>query len=112
MAATVILSSGRVIALTAIDADWTWTDSFPMEIDGIDVAEIVFTPGAVANKVAILDQNASGGHLFPAVIVGEVMPVKICFPPGTLLKPFIDFSECVLAAGHSVLIVCRHNIRK
>lgn len=112
MANVVKLISGKIIDLT-IDSDWTWTDDFPMtEGEGIEVAEIVFTPGAADDKLVLLDQDANGGHIFPPVLPWDVYCERQCYPEGTYIKPFIDFSECTLSAGHNILIIARSNVIK
>lgn len=110
MANVIKVSSGKIISLT-IDSDWTWTDSFARMPDGIEVAEVIFTPGAADDKLVMLDQDANGGELFPPVLPWDVYAERQSYPCGTWLKPFIDFSECTLSAGHNILIIARSNLQ-
>lgn len=111
MAATVKLSNGNIIAITAIDVDWTWTTTFPEMVEGIHVASIIFTPGANNDKLLMLDQSDSGGRIFPDAALPDKAPLVVDYPEGTWIKPHIDFDNSTLNAGHSVLILARNSLR-
>lgn len=106
MAATAAYSPYVGVTLTSIDADWTWTTDVTEDVhgDGIRVHSIMFYPGAASDKVAILEKDANGTHIFPLVeALGTQYPI-IHYLGGDKVKPFIDFSASVLSAGATVVI--------
>jgi len=103
MAATVN-KVGRTIELTVIDADWVWSDSVPDKgIGGIPIATISFTPGAANDVMIIKEASATGPSMFEATCLTAEPRVLDYF--GVKHKPFLDFSECTLTAGHKVIIL-------
>ena len=103
MAATVT-KGGFTINLTAIDADWTWTDSFPDKgVGGLFVNFIEFVPGALNDIMVIKEGDASGPVCFYANCAASAEPRILQFH-GVPMKLFLDFSDCTLNAGHRVII--------
>lgn len=108
MAATVTIEEG-VIDISGIDADWTWSDLLPQYPDGIPVVSIQFIPGAQNNEVVIKSTDENGGEIFRTAPAASTSDQKIeYFNLGgngyKFLKPFIDYDQCTLSAGHRVKI--------
>lgn len=104
MAATVV-RNGPIVTITAIDADWVWTTTFPRHTQGIKVDFIAFKPGATAlDKMSIKMDSATGPELFPSIPSVSQSYGQIVYYHGATLRPVIDFSDCTLTAGHEVII--------
>ena len=106
MAATAAYSEYVGVTLTAIDADWTWTDDVTENVyaNGIPVESMIFIPGAASDKIAVLEVDANGTQIFPLVeALGTQNPI-VLYCRGKKLKPFIDFSESTLSSGATFII--------
>lgn len=97
--ATAITSTRLVKSIVTIDAD---LDIFG---DYIPLESIQFVPGAAADKLVIKEGSAAGAVIFnctaPAALDGSMYIKNF---GGTFHRPVIDFSDCVLSAGHMVLV--------
>lgn len=108
LAANTFIWGEDTIDISAIDADWTWNDAgtpYASHRDGILVHYIMFIPGAVSDKLVLLEENASGAPIFPpnpCPVAGQ--PQIIYFHGGKHLKMFLDESESTLSSGHRVMI--------
>ena len=104
MAATVV-RNGPFVQLTAIDADWIWTTTFPNHPQGIKVDWIAFKPGATAlDKCSIKQDSATGSEIFLSIPAVSLSYGQIVYYSGALLRPYIDFSDCTFTTGHEVVI--------
>jgi hypothetical protein len=105
--ATVVVS-GPIVSITAIDADWAWSDTFGSTSDGIYIEWIAFKPGAASDAMSISDGLATGPEIFPSVPRDSVNSGQIIYYNGRKMRPVIDYSDCTLTAGHSVTILLAH----
>ena len=103
-AGTTVVKTGLVIEITAIDADWYWTDIPGADEDGIYVEWIVFLPGAASDKMSISWSRPEYPELFPSVPRSATTDGQIIYYNGKRIKPVIDYSDCTLNAGHKVTI--------
>ncbi len=105
--AATVTKSDLMISITGIDADWVWTDEYVSgsRAESLKVQWIYFSPGATDDVLAIEHINASGSRIFPNTAAADAYsPIAIPYY-GAKLKPYIDFSDCTLSAGHQVLIL-------
>ena len=85
------------IVLTAIDNDWTWTDNYPGHVQGKALIALVVIPGGT-DTFSIKDGSDAG----PYIYYKEIAAAETILYNGVLLRPYVDFSECVLNAGHKI----------
>jgi len=103
-AATVAVGD-RFVQITAIDADWLWTDTFGATNTGIYVDWIAFKPGAASDKCSIKDGSATGVEIFPAIPRADTTDGQIIYYGGRMLRPVIDYSAGTFSSGHQVTIM-------
>ena len=107
MANTISLDS-LVLQISSIDADWTWTDTFPASKypDGIKVNSIRFDTAAATDVCIIKQTDGSGPRLFKAS--GNTLDVadeRCQYFYGARLKPFLDVGDGSYNASASVTII-------
>ena len=110
MANTVVRSEYKAVTISAMDSDWTWTDTFTEDgrAKGIPLWCVEFTPGAVNDVLVMQDTDANGSHIFPSNELADAKP-QIKYYGGQVHRPFIDFSESTLSAGHQIIITLAAN---
>jgi len=101
MAATVT-KTNRTLNLTAIDADWLWSTTFPNDA-AIRIQSIEFIGGA-ANDVMVIKEGSDSGAVMFSRKVPDTDYRQIKYFWGQLLRPVVDYSDCTLNAGHRVII--------
>jgi hypothetical protein len=109
-AANTIIWGTEVIDISAMDSDWTWNEKggpYTSDKEGIVVKYILFLPGAIGDVLVIKNGSATKESLFPDMAV-PVKQANIMYYQGRMLKPFIDYSESTLSAGHRVMIGLGH----
>lgn len=85
-------SSSRV--LTSIDADYTFSGP-------LYVGAIVFIPGAAGDKVVLKHDSASGAAI--VTMTSGDGEERVFYPPVSKMTPMLDYSECTLSAGATVI---------
>ena len=104
--AATVTRTGRIVEITAIDADWLWSTTFTGAAEvsgGIKVVSIEFLGGAANDIIVINDQTDAG-----AVMMKRKTPdtdystIKYFF--GARIRPVINFSDCTLSSGHKIII--------
>lgn len=108
-AANTIIWGEDTIEISAIDSDWTWNETgsgspYTGNSRGIKVDYIIFVPGAAADDLSLLEEDANGGELFPNFEVPTLQGYMIYFFGGKVIKPFLDYSESTLSSGSKVII--------
>ena len=94
----------KFIEITVIDGDWTWTDTFPSAHNGIAVDWIAFSVGATATvDVCFKEASDTGPAIFPKQAQKTQGPAQIVYY-GCSIKPVIDYGDCTLSTGHSIVI--------
>lgn len=87
-------SGTKVLELTTIDEDWTASES-------MDIFSIQFVPGA-SNDILVIKDSTDAGATIAYMSSSDGDPRIIYFYH--TMTPMIDFSECTLSSGHSVII--------
>jgi hypothetical protein len=101
MAATVTITN-RIVNITAIDATWLWSTSFPNDAQ-LRVTSIEFMGGAANDIIFIRDGSTTGAIMFHRKTPDtDYTQIKYFF--GAMMRPCILFSECTLSSGHKVII--------
>ncbi len=92
------------LTITSIAEDWVYSTSKPPHWpDRPRLSSICFIPGATSDKLIVKEENESGPEVI-WVTAETVNSQKIKYFHGGVCIPFIDFSECILSAGHMVMI--------
>ena len=95
--------SPNAITVGLIDRDWYISDQYlKFRNAGMLLKGIILIPGSGGpDTFSIKDGSESGPYLYKAAVSAATVLVY----PGTVCRPFIDYSECTLSAGHSVTFV-------
>jgi hypothetical protein len=99
----------RTLTITSLDSDWTWDDIPSPYVgvrDGIYADYITFVPGAIGDKLVLLEKDASGSQLFPLYVSTTTEPYTIYLRggEGKHIKPFFDDSESTVSSGATIII--------
>lgn len=100
-------ASGGTIQLTAIDADWKWTDdqlTAGKYDKGVRLNYILFVPYATNNYVSVKEGSDTGPEIFPAVSATSASDSRIIYFHGAKKKPVLDYSASSVETGASVII--------
>lgn len=103
---TVAKSAGVSVTVTSIDGDWLWSADLTEAAynKGLRLESMVFVAGDAGDKIHVKETNASGSDIFPPVeALGASYPILVPLN-GKTVKPFIDYSECTLSAGHRFIM--------
>jgi hypothetical protein len=93
------------LELTEIAADWDYSASRPPNWPNLPrISSIHFDPAAANDKLVVKDGTEDGPRRCVLGPCDNANDQRIKYFHGARLSPFIDFSECVLTAGHRVTI--------
>jgi hypothetical protein len=93
-----------IIEITSIAADWDYDTIRPAGWPSKPrLLSINFVPGAADDTILIRVNDTTGPQCFYARCE-NVYDQRIEYYHGSRFRPFIDFSECTLSAGHKLII--------
>jgi len=94
----------NAVTVTAINGDWALHETFRRFANpGMALKGMVFVPGSGApDTFCIKDGSDVGAILWNGAVAA---PGTTVLYPGSMCKPFIDYSACSLSAGHSITFV-------
>jgi hypothetical protein len=99
---TMMLRGVNTATVGFVDADWELIDYYPKFVDkGIPLKGIVLIPGSGGANIFVIRDGEDGAYIYNQSITA----ISVVNYQGALVKPFIDFSECTLRAGHLVTFV-------
>lgn len=86
------------VTVTLVTEDWSLVDVFKQFANvGVPLKTIILIPGGT-DTFSIKDGSDVGAYLYyQAISAADVIAYS-----GALVKPYIDFSECSLNAGHKI----------
>ena len=94
----------KFIEITGIDSDWTWTDTFKGAHNGIAVDFIAYSSGDADGDICVIKEASdTGPAIFPKQAQKTQGPAQIVYY-GCSIKPVIDYGDCTLSTGHSIVI--------
>ena len=102
-AANTVTLTDNVITISAIDSDWTWTDTLSRMTAGVKVVLVRFNPGAANDRLVIKQGTAAGAELVNLLATDTEARLQYLF--GATVKPMLDYSDCTLSSGAKVTIV-------
>lgn len=89
--------SSKAISIGMLLADWDMSGNVTVPNIGVKLKGMVLKGGSGGSDVMVIkDGSGTGPYLYNATVATTVVLVY----PGTLCKPYIDYSECTLTAGH------------
>jgi len=94
--ANTVTTEGHFIEVSAMDSDYDFGEFSR-------ISSIQFNPGAAGDTLVVKNGSATGPKMFYAVCTGTD-DQRIIYYFGTRCRPYIDYSECTLSVGHSVII--------
>jgi len=100
-------TGGNTVELSAIDADWTWSDTFDESKyeNGIRINFIQFNTAAAADVCIIKDGTATGPKIFKASGNAiDIVDERIVYYHGARMKPFLDVGDGAYNAAATVII--------
>ena len=91
------------VTVSLITMDWSFIEVYRnFKLTGIPLKGIIFMPGSGApDTFVIKDGDENGSYLYAGALSANTVVVY----PGSMCRPFIDFSECTLTTGHKVTFV-------
>ena len=103
--ANTVNHDGKFIEISAMDEDWTWTDLFPgTENNGIAVDFIAYSSGDADGDICVIKEASdTGPAIFPKQAQKTQGPAQIVYYDAPI-KPVIDYGDCTLSTGHSIVI--------
>ena len=112
-------SEGTTIEITSIDEDWDYRVSGPVEdvsadasiygsnlkyLEGPRLNYIQFNPGSTGTDKLTIKEKDENGIIIFYCDCESVKNQKRAYYSGVRHLPYIDYSECTLSSGHSVII--------
>ena len=96
------IKKGGSIEVNTIAADW---DYGAVYTNGKNpkICSLTFIPGADSDKIVVKDGSDSGPVIFRASCA-SAHDEKIKYFHGMKSRPYVDFGDCTLSAGHKFLI--------
>lgn len=92
-----LFRSAKAISIGMLLGDWNMSGNVSVPNRGISLKGMVLKGGSGGSDVMVIkDGSDTGPYLYNATVATSVVLVY----PGTLCKPYIDYSECTLTAGH------------
>ena len=102
---TTELEQDGCLEITSITGDWDYKASKPGNWpDFPRLNSIEFHPGSANDRMVIKQFDDDGPTRFDSNYVDDQSDSRIKYFNGTRVKPYIDYSDCVLSAGHKVII--------
>lgn len=93
-----ITVSKNVIALSAMDSDYLWTESLPSHVHGIPVFTLMFRAGGTSANTLVLRDGSLTGPIFLSVTLAN--DVTDTFPfVGAILSPVMVIANCTFTSG-------------
>jgi len=100
--ANTITTTGNVTCLTAIDTNWTWTDTFSAADAGIRVTYIMFIPH-VTDIWVLKNVNISGATL-AHIVHSNANDQRTIYFDGERVRPYLDVSGSSLDSTAQLII--------
>ena len=102
---TTAIELNGCLDITSIDADWDYASGKPSHwAERPRLLSIEFHPGSASDRMVIKESEEGGPQRFDSGEVDSSSDSRIKYFHGVRVRPFIDFSECTLSAGHRVII--------
>lgn len=98
-AVNTIRSSPGVIELTAIDSNWSYTDTY------VKINSIIFIPAAVDDRCIIRDGSATGAVFFDSNKAIDAYDGKRIPYDGLKFKPFLAVADGQYGSAARVIII-------
>ena len=104
---TVLYTEGSyTLTISSINADWTWTDTFPGKTKGIRLLAIRFNPGAANDRCIINSETVSGADLFDSSVAQNTGEGSIqYYDSSKLYKPVLDVTDGTYNAAAKVTFI-------
>ncbi|MCW7076379.1 MAG: hypothetical protein OCU18_03695 [Candidatus Syntrophoarchaeum sp.] len=96
------LEARGTIEVNSIAADWDWAAVMTSHPEAVRLASITFIPGAANDKLVVKEDSDAGPVIFRALCTDTDEKIKYFY--GAKRSVYVDFSECVLSAGHKMII--------
>jgi len=97
-----VIKSGGSIEVNTIGADWDYGAVYTTGRNP-KLASLTFIPGADGDKLVVKEETDAGPVIFRASCA-SAHDEKIKYFYGMKRRPYVDFGDCVLSAGHKFLI--------
>jgi hypothetical protein len=98
-AVNTIRTSGGAIEITAIDSNWSYTDTY------VRIHSIIFIPAAVDDRCIIRDGSATGAVFFDSNTAIDAYDGKRIPYDGLQFKPYLAVADGQYGAAARVIII-------
>jgi len=96
--ANTITVSKNVVALSAIDSNYLWTESKPGNVNGLPVFTVMFQAGGTSANTLVLRDGSLTGPIFLSVTLAN--DVTDTFPfVGAILRPVMAIADQTFTSG-------------
>ena len=94
------------IEITDLTADWVYENSKPDDWPNQNprMLSIEFHPGSANDRCVVKQKTEDGPTRFDSNYTDSQSDSRIKYFMGTRCEPFIDYSECVVSAGHKIIM--------
>jgi hypothetical protein len=106
--ANTITYSKNVIALSAIDSNYLWTETLPSHVNGIPVFTIMFSAGITSANTLVLRDVSLTGPIFLSVTLANDTTQTYPFV-GALLSPVMAIADQTFTSGAIWSVCYGHN---
>ena len=91
------------ITLSLITMDWSLVETLrKFASSGVKLKGMIFVPGSGApDTFSVKDGADDGAYIY----LGAVSATTVVVYPDSFCRPYVDYSECTLTAGHSITFV-------
>ena len=103
LAGNTVTSFESCIQVSAMDGDWLWS-TITTNPKGMKIKAIKFYPGATGDILIIKNGSDSG----PTMLKLESLDAEPRWDPsfaGGYFKPVIDYGDCTLSSGASIVFI-------
>lgn len=96
--------NGNSVTISALSADWTFSDHLTATSAKMRIEEILFLPGAVGEYV-VIKRDTDAGQIISKLQSVDGAPVKDSLGvSASEYNPMIDYSACSVGSGTAAVI--------
>jgi hypothetical protein len=101
--ANTVVTSGHIVQITGLDADWLWTSLDP-HFHHLGLISIQFNPSAANDIFAMRNIVVATGLFIMKVKCAGDTDQRIKYFYGAKLQPVLDISDCTLGTAGNCLV--------
>ena len=103
-AANTVTSNNGSVEISAIDSDWSWSDTFSNVSSGMRLISIRFNPGAADDRCIVKNGSDTATVLFDSGKCTDEYDARIEYYFRAIRRPVLDFNVGTYSAGSKVTL--------